>query len=160
MLWLTGVSLITQGWISQNPFSRVLSLHSLLTQPRRKLGEVSCLFLQHRDGLMACDTLGIECCLSLGTKFSLQPESFLFFVKGFKQYPKHEKIKGQARKTHRRRERLEGQKERMERRMEKPGKLAVLVTPESAVAWGAFLEVVTYSPWLFPIMLTWTKCIL
>lgn len=48
----------------------------------------------------------------------------------------------------------------MERRMEKPGKLAVLVTPESAVAWGAFLDVVTYSPWLFPIMLTWTKYIL
>lgn len=104
MLWLTGVSLIAQGWISQNPFSRVLSLHSLLTQPRGKLGEVSCLFLQHRDGLVMCDTLGIEYCLSLGTKFSLQPESFLFFVKGFRQYPKHEKIKGQARKTHRRRE--------------------------------------------------------
>lgn len=51
-------------------------------------------------------------------------------------------------------------RKRMERRMEKPGKLAVLVTSESAVAWGAFLDVVTYSPWLFPKMLTWTKCIL
>jgi hypothetical protein len=47
---------------------------------------------------MACGVLGIECCLSLHTKFSLQPESFLFFTKGFRQYPKHEKIKGEARK--------------------------------------------------------------
>lgn len=87
---------------------------------------------------MACDMLGIECCLSLSTKFSLQPESFLYFTKGFRQYPKHEKIKGKARRN------TEGQ------RLEEPGKLAELVTPESAVVWRVSLGVAAACPRLFP----------
>lgn len=62
------------------PLSRVLNLHSLLTLSRGgawgELGKTPCLFLQHRDGLTACNVLGIEYCLSLHTKLSLQPESF------------------------------------------------------------------------------------
>lgn len=48
----------------------------------------------------------------------------------------------------------------MEGRMEKPGQFAEPVTPKSAVAWQAFMTVAAYSPSVFPIMLTCTKCIL
>lgn len=86
---------------------------------------------------------GIGYSLYLHTILLLLPK-FLFSPKGFREYPNHEKIKEKVKKRPKK------------ERMEKPGKLAELVAPESAASWRDFMEGVAFA---LLHQLTCTNCI-
>lgn len=120
MLWLTGVSLITQPWFSQDPSAGlgICILGSLSLGGELRMAPGLTLAI-HNTGKIWWSVLcwGIGCSSSLHTIFLPLPESFLFSSKGFREYPNHEKIKGKVRKKHKK------------ERLEKPGNLDELMIP-------------------------------